>query len=431
MVLMKKDFNLFDVFGPKSTEDRMLCKKHRRKMAEKINNFITLYNDDCIRILKGLDDDSISCCITDPPYHLTSSKKDNRGFMGQGWDGGDIAFSLSLWKEVLRVLKPGAHLLAFGSPRTSHRMVSAIEMAGFDIRDSIMWLYGEGMPKCHNIAKAVDKQYGAIREVIGHKDRSKGRQFAEGKSGFKDGIVPITVSKSEPAKALEGWDSNLKPSHEPIVVARKPLEKGITIAQNVLAWGTGAMNIGACKIENLKKASSDFNYQEDLRRHPANTIISEEVAIELGNYAKYFYCPKPTKEKHMGCEHLELAPTDLGTKGRRYDDRCENCRRKFIGKEGTICDCPPDKKKTAERNPENYYSKNFHNTVKPISLMEYLVKLVTPPSGVCIDPFMGSGSTGIACSNLGFNFIGIEQDKNYYEISKARINYSIDNKKAA
>ena len=423
---MNNKSSLLSIFIPKVSEDRSRYKKNSRKKADKINDNITLYNDDCINILKGIDDEAVSCCVTDPPYHLKSTTNSIRGFMGRQWDGGDIAFSLRLWKEVYRVLKPGAHLLAFGSPRTYHKMAYAIEMAGFEIRDSIMWLYGQGFPKCYDISKAIDKKYGAVREVVGTKLSGIGsgdtHAFNDKSGNAKaNQEVDITIPSSLQAEYWDGWDVSLKPSHEPIVVARKPISKGGSIAQNVLDYGTGAINADACRIDKSNSKSSTSKELEDKGRHPSNTIVSEEVAIELGEYAKYFYCPKPNKEKHEGCEHLKLVPTDVGTKGRRYDDKCESCGKKFIGSKGSICTCPSGKKKTAERDPEKYYGKNFHDTVKPISLMEYLVKLVTPPSGICIDPFMGSGSTGIACSNLGFKFIGIEQDENYYTIAKTRI----------
>ena len=275
-----------DVFGTKISEDRKSFKKIRKMKAFKVNNDITIYKEDCIKTLKGMDDDSVSCFVSDPPYHLKSSNNSKRGFMGRHWDGGDVAFSLELWQEALRVLKPGGYVLAFGSPRTYHKMTCAIEMAGFEIKDSIMWLYGQGFPKCHEISKAIDKKYGAKRKVVGTKSSGLGSGKNHAFSGTGDNTktkkeVDVTIPASALASYWQGWDTNLKPSHEPIVVARKPLEKGMTIAQNVLTWGTGAMNIGACKAVSSQNASTDSNNKKELQRHPANTIISEEVAIEL------------------------------------------------------------------------------------------------------------------------------------------------------
>ncbi len=431
---------------PKITGDITEYKQYRREKADKVTEKITVYNDDCIKILKGLDDNSLSSCVTDPPYHLKASKNSNRGFMGRHWDGGDIAFSVELWSEVYRVMKPGAYLLAFGSPRTYHKMACAIEMSGFEIRDSIMWLYGQGFPKCVDVSKAIDKKYGAIREVVGTKKSGlgSGDSFAMGGNNAEaKKEVDITIPACSTSEYWNGWDVALKPSHEPIVVARKPLDKSLSFADNILTWGTGAINIDACRIENevplklneterktarrMSMEDAVAKYKKSVGKHPSNTIISEAVAIGLGEYAKYFYCIKPQEEKHKGCENLKLVRDDIGTEGRTYKDKCENCGKKFIGNPKNICNCPPGKKKTAQRNPEDDYGKNIHDTVKPIKLMEYLVKLVTPRLGVCIDPFMGSGTTGIACSNLGFDFIGIEKNVKYYITAKARINHYSQN----
>jgi site-specific DNA-methyltransferase (adenine-specific) len=312
---------------------------------------VVLYNDDCIKALRALPSNSIESCVTDPPYHLTSAKKHGKkGFMGKEWDGGDIAFRVELWKEVFRVLKPGGHLLAFGHPRTYHRIACAVEEAGFEIRDSIIWLYGQGIP----------------------------------------------------------FGGNLKCLHQPIVLARKPFRG--TKKANVAAYGTGKLQIDACRIEN------------GTSRYPSNVIISEEISNFLGEKALFYYCPKISiKERNLGCEHLEAKPQNSSGKGRTYNDRCRACRKKFIGSEKTRCQCPPGAKKTDKKV---YKNKNNHPTVKPIALMEYLCKLVTPKNGVCMDIFAGSGSTGIACVNSGFRFIGIEKEKDYFEIGEARIKHA-------
>ena len=238
-----------------------------------INN---IYNGDCLELLKKIDDNSIDSIVTDPPYHLTTVKRfsnasidDNnstgeaaregknqyarlsKGFMGQEWDGGDIAFRTEVWQECLRVLKPGEHLLAFGGSRTYHRMTCAIEDAGFEIRDCIQWLYGSGFPKSHDISKAIDKTLGAEREVVGRKKapgmaKTSVEQGAQGRSVYefneysKEAITPE-------AKQWDGWGTALKPAYEPIIMARKPLDS--TVAANVLKWGTGGINIDECRIE--------------------------------------------------------------------------------------------------------------------------------------------------------------------------------------
>jgi site-specific DNA-methyltransferase (adenine-specific) len=367
---------------------------------------VSLYNADCREILKTLKQNSIDACVTDPPYHLTSTKNSSKGIMNKEWDGGDIAFSVELWAEVLNVLKYGGWLLAFGHPRTYHKMASAIEQAGFEIIDSISWLYGNGMLTAHNMGNAFDKKANAIRKVIGQINRGNGRQFAECCNGFKKGVVDITEPETDAAKQWDGWRNKLKPSHEVIVVARKPIEGSLT--DNVQKYGCGALNLKACKLENGNL--------------PTNTIISEEVADTLKDKAPFFYCPKPSKEeRHAGCEHIVGSCRSDSSKQRTYRDKCAVCGKKFLGTEHTKCQCPIGVKKTDTSLVE---TGNYHITVKPIRLMQYLVELVTPPNGICLDIFAGSGTTGLACINLGIDCILIEKDKDYFEIVKARVAFA-------
>jgi site-specific DNA-methyltransferase (adenine-specific) len=265
--------------------------------------------------------------------------------MGKEWDGGDIAFRTEVWSECLRVLKPGGHLLAFSHSRTYHRMAVAVEDAGFEIRDQIMWIYGSGFPKSHNIGKAIDK-------IEGNGD-------------------------------WDGWGTALKPAHEPIVLARKPLSEK-SIAENVIKWGTGGINIDGSRIgtEEIKTngwGDKGFVAQEDYEgithqgRFPANIIFDEEAGKLLGEPSRFFYCPKTSKK-----------------------DR----------NEGDVS--------------------NLHPTVKPTDLMRYLIKLITPPNGTVLDPFMGSGSTGKGAVRDGFNFIGIEKEQEYMDIARARINHELN-----
>ena len=314
-----------------------------------------LLNGDCIEEMQKLIDDGIQVdsIVTDPPYHLQSivdrfGKEDSapaqhgtdgafarasKGFMGKEWDGGDIAFRQETWELAMKLLKPGGHLLAFSASRNYHRMAVAIEDAGFEIRDQLMWLYGSGFPKSLNLG--------------------------------------------------DGWGTALKPAHEPIVMARKFIEG--TNKNNREKYGTGGINIDGCRIEgdtNLKtrvrKAGSEFGqksgwnghknvdtiYDPSKGRFPANVMHNELKE----DWARYFYCPKVSKSE----------------KG----------------------------------------ESNSHPTVKPIALMKYLCRLVTPKGGTVLDPFMGSGSTGMAAKDEGFEFIGIEREKEYFEIAEKRINFA-------
>lgn len=306
--------------------------------------------------LKELPDNSIDALVTDPPYLIN--------FMGKDWDkenspAGDSSF----WKEVLRVMKPGAHGLVFGHSRQHHRVMTALEDAGFEIRDCLMWIYGSGFPKSHNIGKAADK--------LGNDH-------------------------------WDGWGTALKPAYEPIILVRKPLEKNLSVAKNVLKHGTGGINIDASRIATNEDFSSvkprqiqklnSLNHEDsdtwkaamdklqNLGRFPANVLLDpvsaemlDKQAPSTGNAlgaSRFFYCAKVGKsERNAGCDG------------------------------------------------------NTHPTVKPIKLMTYLTKLITPPNGVVLDPFMGSGSTGCACAAEGFDFIGIEMDPDYVQISKARIDH--------
>jgi site-specific DNA-methyltransferase (adenine-specific) len=309
--------------------------------------------------------------------------------MGKRWDY-DVP-SVEVWAECLRVLKSGGHLLAFAGTRTQHRMAVRIEDAGFEIRDMIAWVYGSGFPKSLDVSKAIDKAAGADREVIrtpmtAHSTAGKGSSnelderpwmTKARELGYHEhaGNTPATPE----AKQWEGWGTALKPALEPITVARKPLIG--TVAENVLQHGTGAINVDGCRVG---------------KRWPANFIHdgSEEATDLLGDSARFFYCAKASKaDRDKGCEGLE--------------------ERKAGAMSGI---------ETREGKPTNHPMRtNFHPTVKPTDLMRYLCRLVTPPNGIVLDPFMGSGSTGKAAMLEGFAFVGIEREAEYVEIAKARI----------
>jgi len=380
-----------------------------------------LFNGNAKEVLTFMASNSIDSIVTDPPYEL--------GFMGKSWDSTGIANDVELWKEVLRVLKPGGHLLSFGGSRTYHRMAVAIEDAGFEIRDQIMWVYGSGFPKSLNIDKAIDKAAGVEREVVGKMANPASSIYSQSENKMlRD--VPITAPATAAAKQWQGWGTALKPAHEPIVLARKPVEG--TVANNILTYGVGGINIDGTRVGSeilgggtmpdlrdvgtmskqatgIDKLSFGQNSRPALRkeqatyqgRFPANFIHdgSNEVNESLGEPARFFYCAKANKrDRNEGCENLD--DKEWKTEGAAIPER-EN--RPFLP------------------------SKNNHPTVKPTDLMQYLCRLVTPPNGTILDPFLGSGSTGKAAMYEGFNFVGIELTDEYLPIAKARIEFALAN----
>jgi DNA modification methylase len=414
-----------------------------------------LHHGDCLEVLRSMPDCSVDSIVTDPPYGLS--------FMGKKWDY-DVP-SVDVWVECLRVLKPGGHLLAFAGTRTQHRMAVRIEDAGFEIRDMIAWVYGSGFPKSLDVSKAIDKNNGEVgrlfrftewmrttgltskqidqatetnmgghyltaksqpaiptrrlwsklrplcnqvpdwvdelverieaeREVVGQKIVN-GEEGTAG--GYQNGIasvrgsdisiqrqINITAPATDAAKQWQGWGTALKPALEPITVARKPLVG--TVAENVLQHGTGAINVDGGRVEG--------------GRWPANFIHdgSEEAVDLLKDSARFFYCAKASKaDRDAGCEGLE--------------------EREAVGVAYTTM--AGDGRANPEIKPAS--RRNHHPTVKPTDLMRYLCRLVTPPNGIVLDPFNGSGSTGCAAVLEGFQYIGIEREAEYIAISEKRI----------
>ncbi len=445
---------------------------------------------DCVEAMAAMDEASVDAVVTDPPYGLE--------FMGKEWDRlgalteevtdtanrdgnwtskpfggggqrvryGSSARSMQAWHEAwateaLRVLKPGGHLLAFGGTRTSHRLVCAIEDAGFEIRDTICWLYGSGFPKSLDVSKAIDKAAGAKRAVIGMA-KGAGTQNTESL-----GPYAATYAATPDAERWEGWGTALKPAHEPIVVARKPLTG--TVAANVLEHGTGALNVDGCRVETEQGASlnggrvssvtegwdrpwkhhakavaashargaESVAKAEAMGRWPANVILDPEAAAALdaqtgeltsgsraegvrkglgyhgangdggpaiegdtGGASRFFYVAKASSaERNAGLDEFAARPA-----GNFEDDAYEWAT-------------------DGRGNPRTapIRKANTHPTVKPIELMQWLVRLVTPPGGTVLDPFTGSGTTGIAAVREGFEFVGIEREAEYAAIARARI----------
>ncbi len=432
---------------------------------------------DSLEVLKTLDANSVDAVVTDPPYGLS--------FMGKKWDYS--VPSVELWREVFRVLKPGGHLLSFGGTRTYHRMVVAIEDAGFEIRDQVQWIYGSGFPKSLDVSKAIDKQAGAEREVIGR------YEFPDGGNRIKDRTAservgqlhghkhtPITCPATDSAKQWQGWGTALKPATEIICMARKPLSES-TVAKNVLKWGCGALNIDESRIAGPKgvpgqlakhrKGEESQGWCENQGEHawkrgmkrdpvimeevmakgrwPANVLFDESAAEMLDEQSgvsksqvRKISSTEDTAIKNQiygkGYVRQEGGQSDSGGASRFFYVAKASKRERNAGLEGM----PEKPMNTYNFSEDGSFTKNstaksgeqvrdsrqnFHPTVKPIRLMEYLCKLITPPSGVILDPFCGSGSTGVAATKLGFKFVGIEREAEYVEIANKRIeNVSIE-----
>ena len=409
---------------------------------------LKLFHGDCLKVLPTLEENSVDSIVTDPPYEL--------GFMGKKWDASGVAFNVNVWREAYRVLKPGGHLLAFSGSRTYHRMAVAIEDAGFEIRDQIMWVYGSGFPKSMAIDKQLDKHLGVEREVVGRNPNSR-ENSTKDNTLFESGTVGktdyITKPSSEEAKKWEGWGTALKPAHEPIVLARKPLEG--TVVNNILTYGVGGINIDDSRVPgesipiNKLEMWSGFGekvkpeYEQEMNnkgRFPANLIHdgSEEVTelfprAKGGAYpAKRGKAVATTFASGQETEGGFRAMGDDGSAARFFYCAKANKRDRNDGLDGFEVKRPDTRTKTGMGTFDEKgvaAQSNHHPTVKPIALMQYLVRLITPPTGIVLDPFMGSGSTGKACMYEGFSFIGIDQSEEYVKISQARIDFAIKDSK--
>jgi len=478
-----------------------------------------LHNGDCLNVLKMMIEDEVfvDSIVTDPPYEL--------GFMGRSWDSTGIAFQKETWELCFKVLKPGGHLLAFSGSRTYHRMAVAIEDAGFEIRDQVMWLYGSGFPKSMNVGKIVDKKLRGVG--VGKSDpksplHGTKRQKIDG-SNAKHDMSPLYKTQNveyeyehDISKQWDGWGTALKPAHEPLVLARKPLSEK-SIADNVLKWGTGGINIDECRVEGNDAKYPDSNPVMNSGKYAQNENAKRKTVVrksrdENGVWtndnsgmkaegSKYADAdPRgrfPSNVMHDGSDVVKDIFPKTGTKGKaKYPDtnpdfrdqgrqskenmgidklsfgQTENVKRKKVVRKsrdenGVWTDdnsasryfyCAKTSK--AERNQgldnfpikqtqgggggigdykddvnsasgkfgsEKAPSKNTHPTVKPIKLMKYLCRLITPKGGTVLDPFMGSGSTGMAAKEENFEFVGIEKEEQYFNIASARIE-SVDTK---
>jgi site-specific DNA-methyltransferase (adenine-specific) len=435
----------------------------------------------CLDTLKQLDNDSIDSVVTDPPYEL--------GFMGKSWDSTGIAFNVDIWQECLRVLKPGGHLIAFSGSRTYHRMAVAIEDAGFEIRDQIMYVYGSGFPKSLDVSKAIDKAAKAERKVIGKGINAPNLRDVGAKSKASIGIdklsfgqvtnaerltTDITAPATKEAKQWQGWGTALKPAHEPMVLARKPLSEK-TVAANVLQHGTGAINIDASRVGFVsdadKKESTDKNQHADFGTKPItnNTVYGDYSMIEPKNYQPTGRFPAnlihdgsdevvalfPNTGKGNNGKPFNYSGTEYNNKDTslfngdkpeapsNYNDNGTAARFFYCAKASKSernAGLDGLKKKSVAEWPQSLDgndkrgakpSSNFHPTVKPLTLIRYLIKLVTPPNGTVLDPFLGSGTTAVAATLDNFNWVGCEMTDDYLPIIKGRVDWATkENKKA-
>jgi DNA modification methylase len=406
-----------------------------------MNGNITIKNGDALEVLRGVDDNSVDSVVTDPPYGLSKQPDISEvltkwlagedythrggGFMGKTWDS--FVPGPALWSEVYRVLKPGGHALVFAGTRTQDLMTIALRMAGFEVRDVIEWLYFSGFPKNHDVGKAFDKRAGVEIQYETYKRngggyRGKGKHI--GQLNTENGVGMRPIPTTELARKWDGWGTALKPAHEPIIVVRKPLAG--TVTDTVEKHGTGAINADGARIgtkENLQGSTvrNDIRggayasghkanpgdipmyTQHGKGRFPANIVTTEDNAF----YSKY----------------ANVTPQELSKKAskkdRNSDWRGEEIvleERRAGGMQGTV----DQSLRTGSGNIRNTKYRNTHPTVKPIDIMAWLVRLVTPPEGIVLDPFAGSGTTGVAAKREGFNAILIEREAEYAEITRER-----------
>lgn len=412
---------------------------------------LTLFHGDMRDVLRVLPDNFVDAVVTDPPYHLTNVvqrfgaddaaparsngptgvyARSSAGFMGKRWDGGDISFQPDTWREIFRVLKPGGHLLAMGGTRTYHRLACAIEDAGFEIRDMVAFMYGTGFPKSLDVSKQIDKAAGAEREVTGQDCNFGKSRIEDGKIAFGDyaGTWDITAPATDAARKWQGWGTALKPAIEPTCLARKPLSEA-TVAANVLRWGTGALNIDGCRVssgEERKTLSGGMGrkanpiYGQFVRadvesltttqgRWPANVIHdgSAEV-IEAFPVTTSGKESGPRGTRPGGFGNVGASKGSDRPNGPQYGDFGSAARFFYSAKASK-----------AER------AGSKHPTVKPIALKAHFIRLITPPGGIVLDPFAGTGTTGAAALQEGKRCLLIEREDEYAADIQRR--FTVDN----
>ena len=398
-----------------------------------------IINGDNRAVLKTFPDNYFDSIVTDPPYGID--------FLGKAWDANTGA--LETYQECLRVLKPGGHILAFSAARTYHHLAITLEQAGFEIRDQIMWIYSSGFPKSQDVGRSIERSKNKQAErtkSAGYNPSGENKPVDTGVNGFrcytcgKDSAARYDC-KNDPcqlhppledseAQQWQGWGTALKPAHEPIALARKPIK--LSIAKNCQQYGVGALNIDATRIptddpmiggvgtkntyENFSAENTDKVYDDikiwtgnDGGRFPSN------VLGEIPDYQKYFYCPKVSRrERHIGFDDDSLPKRIVPLE---YKDK--KARKDPLGER--ICAVNAFDRKAEGPGGGKSNPGNNHPTVKPIELMKYLIKLITPKGGIVLDPFNGSGSTGCAAVELGCEYVGIELDPKYVEIATKRI----------
>ena len=437
------------------------------------NNFYKLYHGNMLEMLDDIEENSIDSIVTDPPYELN--------FMGKGWDNAGVSFQSNTWKKCFEVLKPGGYLLAFGGSRTFHRIACAIEDAGFEIRDTIMWLYGSGFPKSMNIGLAIDKKNGVESIDTGISSPNARPNCTKDNTLFESGTVGKDFTIKKATNKWQGWGTCLKPSFEPIIVARKPF-KG-SLVDNVIKNGVGGLNIDECRVGTEKVGGGtmpDLSYvgqeqkklgnghkmsfgqvsnapriecEEHEGRFPANTILTyddtdfDEVCggfpntkSQKGNSERYLSGAKNDGNFMYGSINETNSYNDSGSASRYFYcakaskkdrdeglDEFEEKRKLGYGYKNKIE--PTSRTNEGMFKERETQRKNTHPTVKPTDLMQYLIRLVTPNGGTVLDPFNGSGSTGKAVMyenkerDKNYKYIGIEITEEYLPIARARIEY--------
>ena len=397
-----------------------------------------------IDTLKQYPDNYFDSIVTDPPYGIDFLQKD--------WDSNTGA--VETWEQCFRVLKPGGYILAFSAARTYHNLATNIEGVGFEIRDQIMWLYASGFPKAQDVGKAIQKRQGV--------EQSKPHKWASKQSDIQtDNELTMVMNKAEEtictspeAQQWAGWKTALKPAHEPIVMARKPF-KGSCV-DNVLTHGVGALNIDATRIgaeempigaHQQTPSLFDSNKKSAFAEETVQGRFPSNVLGEVTDYQKFFYCPKVNRaERHIGFEAPEPEPFNnpedmkkhplwdpsIGTNSHRLMTKIREHQKNNplahipTNPEGMLDSHYNDKHEGKGYNAVREElvktgAGNNHPTVKPVALMKYLVKLVTPAGGKVLDPFTGSGSTGMAAVELDYDFTGCELDPDYVDIANKRI----------